>query len=373
MSKILLVANTDWYLYNFRISLARFLRGRNHEVVFISPHGPYVEELLAEGFRWIEWSVNRRSMNVVNEIKSFWSLYKVYAAEKPDLIHHFTIKPVLYGTLSSIWLKKIRVVNSITGLGYVFQSAGIQARLVRGLVMLLYRILFRSARVHLVFENSNDYDYFVSARLIQPDRGTVIQGVGVDLDKFSPSVGSQEEQLVVLPSRMLWDKGVDVFVEAAKILKKSLSARFVLVGEPDIGNPTSIPDQTLLEWQLHGWVEWWGFQNDMPAIYRRSTLVVLPSLGEGLPKSLMEAAACGIPIVATDVPGCREVVLDGHNGFLVPPGQPQALADAIQKVLADDYLRARMGENSRHLAVEKFDDRNINMLNDEIYRALLSV
>lgn len=371
MTKILLVANTDWYLYNFRLSLAKLLREGGFEVALISPGGPFVEGIRAAGFRWLEWPVGRQSMGLSGESRALWRLLQVYRQEKPDLVHHFTVKPVLYGTLAARLAGVKAVVNSITGLGYLFLQQGFHVRLVRWMVLRLYHLAFRHPSLAVVFENENDRDFFLDRQLVRPEQTRVIHGAGVDLEKFRPAQEPVGTPLVVLPARMLWDKGVGVMAEAARSLKGRREVRVALVGASDPGNPARIPEDTLQEWAAEGLVEWWGFNKDMPEVYRQAQVVALPSMGEGLPTALLEAAACERPIVATDVPGCREVVLDGETGLLVPPNDPAALAAAVEKLLDDPALRRRLGENARQRVAQYFSDQKINEQTLGVYYSLL--
>ncbi len=373
MPDILLVANTDWYLFNFRLSLARELRRRGYTVVLASPAGEYCRGIQEAGFRWLEWPVGRQSMNPVGELGALLRLRSLYRQEKPRLVHHFTVKPVLYGSLAAKLAGVPAVVNSVTGLGYLFVQNSPRVRALRWLALQLYRLAFHQDRMRVIFENASDRAFFLQRGLVSLPQTQVIQGVGVDLEKFSPAEEPQEgPPLVVLPARMLWDKGVGDLVEAAHLLREAgQELRLALVGASDPGNPANIPEETLRQWAESGLVEWWGFRADMPAVYRQASLVTLPSLGEGVPTALLEAAACGRAIVATDVPGCREVVADGQTGLLVPPRQPQALAAALASLLGDAPRRQRMGAAGRKRVEELFSDEIVNRATIEVYRSVM--
>ncbi len=369
--KIILVANTDWYLFNFRLSLARRLRSSGIEVVLVSPNGKYVSDILEDGFQWIEWNVGRKTTEPIGELNSVRKLAAIYKSEKPDLVHHFTIKPVLYGSLAARQANVPALVNSVTGLGYVFLNQSKQGNALRKVVLPLYRLAFGHANLAVIFENSNDQQQFIQMGLISEEKTSVVQGVGVDTERFQPSPEPEGVPIVLFPARMLLDKGLGTLVEAARFLKSKRAARIVLVGEPDPGNPATIEKETLLSWQEEGLVEWWGFQTEMDQIYSQAAVVTLPSFGEGLPTALIEAAACGRAIVTTDVAGCREVVTDGVNGLLVPPNDPNALANALDRLLADPQLRARMGAAGRERVLAAFGDDFILRQILEIYRRLL--
>jgi glycosyltransferase involved in cell wall biosynthesis len=378
MAKAILVANTDWYLYNFRLALARHLRDQGWEVVLISPAGRFAPLLQQAGFRWLEWNVGRQTLAPWTELNAAWRLLRLYQREGAALVHHFTIKPVLYGTLAARFLRIPVIVNSITGLGYVFLGQDLKARLLRRLVTLIYRLVFASPRCAAIFENDSDRRYFIEQGLIDAERTWLIEGVGIDVNYFTPlpepDNGGEagKPPVVVLPARMLWDKGVGTLVEAARQLKPRLTARFVLVGEPDPGNPASIEVETLRDWVDQGLVEWWGWQQDMRAVYSQSHIVTLPSFGEGVPTVLLEAAACARPIVTTNTPGCRDVVRDGVNGLTVQPNDPTALAEALERLITDPALRGRMGAAGRAFALDRYTSERINNATLAVYNSLPS-
>jgi glycosyltransferase involved in cell wall biosynthesis len=228
----------------------------------------------------------------------------------------------------------------------------------------------------VIFENSHDQEVFGSYRLVTNENSTIIPGVGVDTGRFQPApdpaTGTAEEPLlVVFPARMLYDKGLGTLIDAARLLCGRIPLRIALVGQPDPGNPATVSEADLRAWQEEGLVEWWGFQEDMEDVYRQASIVTLPSYGEGLPTVLIEAASSGRPIVATDVPGCREVVQDGVNGLLVPPRDPQALAQALETLARDPNLRKKMGENGRQMVLERFSNQHINQETIAVYRMVV--
>jgi glycosyltransferase involved in cell wall biosynthesis len=372
MKKVLLVANTDWYLYNFRLNLARYLREKGMEVVLVSPPGEYAAQFEAHQFRWVPWVVNRRSTLIWFELAAMYRLFLIYRSERPDLVHHFTVKPVLYGSLSAALLRIPGVIDSITGLGYLFLQDSVFVRFLRSITEVVYRLAFSHPNLAVIFENDSDRLFFLREGLVKKERCYLIQGVGVDTDYYQPVPEPDGVPVVVLPARLLWDKGVGDLVEAARILKTKLIARFALVGEPDSGNPASIDPATIQQWADEGVVEVWGWKSNMREVYAASNIVVLPSMGEGLPTALIEACACGRAIVTTDVPGCRDVVVNGVNGVLVPPGNPNALADGIALLLMDQGLRCNMGAAGRRFAEEHFSSGFIQNQIWEIYHQVLN-
>lgn len=373
MTKIILFANTDWYLYNFRLPLARRIREHGVDLVLVSPQGPYAEKLEAEGFCWEELPLSRRGLNPIVEWKALVDVWRLYRHERPDLVHHFTIKPILFGSLAARWLNISAVVNSVTGLGFLFVNQGLLTVVLRYLVRPIYWAAMNHSRLKVIFQNEQDQGVLIRMGIVSKGKTVVIPGSGVDITRFEPRPEPAGDPVVLMASRMLWDKGVAEFVEAARLLRQHKpSARFILVGRPDEGNPASIPEHTLRMWHDEGVVEWWGHREDMPQVLASCHVVALPtSYGEGIPKILIEAAAAGKPIVATDVPGCREIVHHGVNGLLVPINDPMALADAIRRFLTDPVLRSTMGRAGREMVIQRFTEEVVNKQTINIYQQLL--
>jgi glycosyltransferase involved in cell wall biosynthesis len=255
----------------------------------------------------------------------------------------------------------------------VFLNQSRKGAALRQVVLPFYRLAFSHRNLAVIFENPNDQQRFIEMGLISEEKTSIVQGVGVDVERFLPLPEPVGTPVVLFPARMLMDKGLGSLIEAARLLKETRAVRVVLAGEPDPGNPATVDASTLQAWQDAGLAEWWGFQAEMEAVYPQAVVVTLPSLGEGLPTALIEAAACGRAIVATDVPGCREVVEDGVNGLLVPPNEPVALAHALARLLDDAALRKSMGAAGRQRVMAQFADRLIIAKIVEIYRRLLPV
>jgi glycosyltransferase involved in cell wall biosynthesis len=373
--KVLFFANTDWYLYNFRLPLAKYLREQGLDVVMLSPVGPYGALLQADGFRWIGLDMNRRSLNPARELALIRRISAVYAAEKPDIVHHFTIKCVVYGSLIARWNGIGNRVNAVTGMGYVFSDDGYKARLLRPVVRNLIKAALGGEGSRLILQNKDDVAAFVAAELASDDRTHLIMGSGVDTSRFQPLPvpGARRVMRVLLASRLLWDKGIREYIEAANIIKAhKLPIEFLLAGSPDPGNPGSVPPSQLAKWQESGAVHYLGHVADMPALLGEIDVAVLPSYREGVPRSLLEAAACGLPIITTDVPGCREVVRHGVNGLLVPPRNAPALASAVRRLFESPAERVRMGRAGRDTVLTDFDQRLVFQKTFAVYRDLLS-
>jgi len=357
--KIILFANTDWYLHNYRMPLAETLVDLQNELILLSPAGDYSNQISSLGFNWREVKITRSGINPLREIRTIFHLAKIYRHEKPDLVHHFTSKCVLYGSVAAKLAGITRVINSVTGMGFVFTKKTPLTFFLKPFVLLFYRLSLTYS--HVIFQNQQDLDFFVGHHLVKASNCALIPSSGVDLEKFHPTLYQKGDPLVILPARMLWDKGVGEFFEAAKMLKnKGIKARFALVGGPDPDNPSSISEEQLEQWSHSGIIEYWGWQTDMASVYQKSSVVCLPSYREGLAKGLIEAASCGRALVASDIPGCREVVMQGVNGFLVPIRKIIPLAEAIEKIILDKQLMAKMGKESRKIAEREFSVEKIN-------------
>ncbi|MCU7814120.1 MAG: glycosyltransferase family 4 protein [Candidatus Thiodiazotropha sp. (ex Rostrolucina anterorostrata)] len=357
---ILFVVNDAGFFLSHRLPLAIAARDRGYEVCVATPPGDGVEQIKAEGLSYRMVSLSRSGANPFAELMTIWGLYKLYLELRPMLVHHVTIKPVLYGTLAARLAHVSAVVNAISGLGFVFLAQGRFSSVARSAVLTSYRWLFSRKRLWVIVQNRDDYDYLLDQECLSQEKIELIRGSGVDTEHFVMRPELDNEPLVVLPARMLWDKGVGEFVEAAQQLHRlGVKARFALVGGIDTNNPESVPATRLAEWARQGDVEWWGNRQDMPAIFSSAHIICLPSYREGLPKVLLEAAASGRPIVATDVPGCREVVIEGENGLLVPARQSKPLADALRHLINSPEVRQSMGQKARTMAETEFSIQQV--------------
>ena len=376
-SKVLLVANTGWYLYNFRLSLAKEIRRRGTAVVFVSPWDPYVEKIKAEGFWWIELDMNRRSTNPLLEMYALFRLFLIYMVESPDIVHHFTIKCVLYGTLAAKLSRTKHVVNAITGLGYVFINKSVKARIIKFGVQLLYFFVLNARRCRTIFQNNDDFNFLVNRKLVSPKKASLIRSSGVDLQRFKPQPSPSEntQATVLLASRIVGDKGVYEYVEAAKKLRaQGYDVIFKMAGALYSGNPSAICEDEVSRWTTERTIDWIGHVDNIETVIAEADIVVLPSHGgEGVPKILIEAAAMAKPLVATDVPGCRDAVKPGVNGFLVPVKDAACLSAAIQRLVDDPSLRHRMGSAGRKKVAAEFDLEVVIEKTLEVYREMMTV
>lgn len=353
--RILFVVNVDWFFLSHRLPLAIAAREKGAEVFVAAADTGEGQRIREHGLNFIHVPFSRKGTNVGEQVLSFFSLVRLYRGLEPHLVHHVTIKPVLYGSMAARFAGAPGVVNAISGLGYLFSDER-RGALLRRLAEATYSTALRGERTRTIFQNPEDRDAFVRQGLVREDQTVLIRGSGVDCVRFSVRPEPKGAPVVLLPARLLWEKGVGVFVEAAQMLRVRFpEARFVLAGRLDPDNPAGVKLAKVQEWAAAGVVEWWGHRTDMPEAFAEASLVVLPTYyKEGLPKSLLEAAACGRALIATDIPGCREIVRPGINGLLVPPQDASALADAIAELLSSPETRARFGSASRRIAEAEF-------------------
>lgn len=372
MPKLLYFVSEDWFFLSHFIDRAVAARDAGFEVAVVTRVVEHGESIRRAGFELVSLDMDRSGVSVAGEVRTLRALCAIYRRVRPDLVHHVALKPILYGTIAA-WAAGIRnVVNAPVGMGYVFTSRSLRARLLRPVVSLALRLLLNPPGSQVIVENRDDLQAFLRNGMVVADAVSLIRGAGVSLSEFQPCAEPVGPPIVILIARMLMDKGIVEFVEAARLLRAAgLQARFLLVGAPDTANPASIEKWRLEAWQSEGTVEWLGRREDIAALLAGAHIVCLPSYREGLPKTLAEAAAAGRPIVTTDVPGCREVVRDGIEGLLVPPRESARLACALERLVRDPELRLRMGSAARARAVECFSTTRINEETLSVYRKLL--
>ena len=353
--KLLFVVTEDWYFVSHRLALAIAAIEAGYDVSIatrINSHGDIIRDA---GIGIYPWNVSRGSTGLWAECKAFHDLLKIYLKVRPDLVHHVALKPVLYGGLAAKLIGPRHSVNALGGMGSIFNDGSVRRRRLRSFIATGLKWILSGKDNVLILQNRDDRELMINEAGVDAKIIRLIRGVGVDVHQFSFSSETTQTPLVVLPARMLWDKGVAEYVEAAKLLRsQGLDARFALVGGTDECNPSGISLAQLQEWAKDGIVEWHGQQENMAAVFQSAHIVCLPSYREGLPKALLEAAACGRAIVTTDVPGCREVVQHGENGLLVPARDYVALASALKILILDPALRASMGRKGHELASTRF-------------------
>ena len=368
---LLYLTTEDWFFCSHFLDRAIAAKAAGYDIAVMTHVTAHADAIRDRGVRLLPWSLDRGSLDPRREIRALVDVVRALRAERPDILHNIAIKPVVYGALAARLVGVESVVNAPVGMGYVFSSHDQRARLLRRPLRAALGRLLRPKHGKVIFENSDDMKEAIGFGAISADDAALIRGAGIDLAAFSPSPEPEGVPVVTLTARMLWDKGVAEFVGAARQLKQEgVAARFLLVGAPDALNRAAIPQTTLDSWQAEGVVECLGFRSDVAALLAESHVVCLPSYREGLPKSLLEALAAGRPVVTTDVPGCREVVTDGVNGFLVPARSVAPLADALRKLITDADLRRRMGTAGRTRAETEFSTQRVTAETLAVYTTL---
>ncbi len=363
--------NTAWGMYNFRGKLLRHMVERGFRISVLAPYDEvYTPKLVDLGCEVCDMPMNPKGVNPISDAKLLYRYYETLKRLNPDLSVTYTIKPNIYGSLAARWLK-IPYLPITTGLGYVF----IQRTYITTIVKMLYRWAFKRAS-YVWFLNKDDIETFRHESIVSDEKIQQLPGEGIDLCRFKmlDKKGEVKPFVFLLVGRMLMDKGVREFVAAARILKKKYpDVIFRLLGAVWEGNPATISKEQLQEWVKEGIVEYEGEVPDVVPYLENSSCVVLPSYREGVPFTLMEGAAKGLPLVATDVPGCREVVIDGYNGYLCPDKNPEALADAMEKMLKNTpHEREKLGRNGRKLMEDNFDLKRIIEQYDRTIDEILS-
>lgn len=372
MSRVLLiVVNDAGFFLSHRLPVAESARKEGFLVHVATQEGCAVERLLALGFSHHALPLSRSGKSPLGELKALLAIWKLCWRLRPDVLHLVTIKPVLYGGIAARLSPVKGVLAAISGLGFIFMAEGRKAALLRSLVAFLYRLALGKRNLRAVFQNPDDQRALTGLGAITEQKSVRIRGSGVDLSQYQYLPEDPGIPVVTLAARLLRDKGVLEFVEAARLLAaRGIQARFQLVGDPDPGNPTSIQEGDIADWQEHGTVHCLGHQSDIASVFAHSHIVVLPSYREGLPKVLVEAAACGRAVVTTDVPGCRDAIEADVTGLLVPVRDSERLADAIERLLNDKELRQQMGAAGRALAERAFAIESIVAQHLDIYRTL---
>lgn len=355
---ILYVVNDSWFFKSHRLALATAAIEYGHNAHLAAVQDHTTEYIKSKGVSFHSWKLSPRSLNPLNEILSFFSLLNTIRKIRPDLLHLVTIKSVLYGGIIARWLKIPSVVFAISGRGYIYSSQDQKQSFLKSFASKLYRYALSHENSIVIVQNENDYAFFLTNGLATEDTMVLIPGSGVDLDLFSYRVPDHNTELpvVLFASRMLKDKGVQAFVDAAKqVNQDEVIANFKLAGSIDTANPRSFSKQWLQDLPREKGIEWIGPQEQMQDLISQSAFVVLPTTyGEGVPKILIEAAACGRAIIATNWPGCTDVVIHKYNGLLVTPNDIQELAQSIGNLLDDPVSCKFYGRNGRTLAEKKF-------------------
>ena len=372
--RLLYVVNIPRFFASHRLPLALAARDRGFEahVCTSISDAASARRIRDAGLPLHPIPLSQHGLNPLAEMRTLLSLRSLYARLQPDLLHHISIKPVLYGGIAARLTSQRRMIHAMSGLGYVFISSDFKARILRLMTSPLFRAVNGTPGALMLFQNPDDQARFVAGGLVPSQKTRLIRGSGVDETVFSPMPEPPADPPVALfAGRLLWQKGIGDFVEVARRLRGQ--ARFRVVGYEEATSPLNVPVAQLRDWAAQGLIEWQGASDAMPRVYAGAHIVCLPSTyGEGVPKTLIEAAACGRACVATDTPGCREIVRDGVNGLLVPPGDIDALTAAVKTLINDTARRQVMGAAGRQIALDGFTLRQVIDETIAMYHDLLA-
>ena len=358
----------DWFFASHFLDRAIAAKNSGYKVSVVTRCRETAQELDSHGLILENIEFSRRGLNPIRELATIVRLRAILRRINPDIIHNIALKPVVLGSLAARLAGVRNVVNAPVGMGYVFTSHESKARILRPLVKRLIRNVLSRPNSKVIIENSDDYNNLISGRFAKRESISLVKGAGVDTAKFNYKDESKEPVRVIMVARLLRDKGIQEFIDAAEIVKQSNSSvKFLLVGDVDDGNPTSLNTKQLAELKNSQNVEWLGARLEIAELLAASHIACLPSYREGLPKSLIEAASVGRAIVTTDVPGCREVVTHLTNGLLVPPRDSKALAAALLVLINDPKLRSKMGRENRSKAEREFANEIIIRQTQNVY------
>lgn len=375
--KIIINLTEDWFFVSHFLGRAVELRKAGFDV-YISCNETNKRKLIENNkIKLFSLALDRRSINPLYEFLILLKYCLLFYKIKPDIVHNVGSKPIIYGSIAAKILNIKSVINAPIGMGFAFSSDSFKAKLLKPILIFLFRCTLnkhhgRGKKNRVIFENSDDMDSFIRQKIVNKTDARLIRGAGVEIDyQFKEKKKINKNITISLVARMLKDKGIFEFVKAARILKKkNIQSRFLLIGDIDPKNPTSLKTKTLKNWHEKGIIEWLGWIDDIKKILLETDILCLPSYREGLPKSLLEGAAIGLPLVTTNTIGCRDVVEDGLNGYLVPVKDSENLALAIEKLIIDENLRAKMGNESFKLAISKFSSKIINSQTISLYNEL---
>lgn len=375
--KILINLTEDWFFKSHFLSRAIDAKKSGYDVFVTCNESNDRKFIEQRGIKFISSSLNRRSLNPFYELFVLIKYFFIFRKINPDIVHNVGPKPIIYGSIAARINNIKSVINAPIGMGFVFSSESIKAKFLKLILLFLLKLTLNThngndKKNRVIFENSDDMNFFLKRKIVKYNDSILIRGAGVEIDKeLIKNKKKNDIPTVALVARMLEDKGIYEFVEAAKILKnKKIKVRFLLIGDVDKKNPTSLKQSTLKSWNDQQIIEWLGWVKDVKKILLGIDVLCLPSYREGLPKSLLEGASLALPLITTNTVGCREVVKDGVNGYLVPIKDSLGLSLAIEKLIKDKDLRLKMGEKSLKIAISQFSSEIINSQTIKIYNEL---
>ncbi len=371
--KLVYLVGEDWFFCSHFLPMGDAALAAGWEVVVLTRPGDRRAELEARGFRVRTIAFARNDLNPLRKVRTVQNIAAILRDERPDVLHNIALSYALVGTLAGRAARVPAIVNAITGLGYLRVATELRMRALRAGLWRGLAPVFNTRRVHMLFENPDDAALAVKRRWTTPDRTTLLPGAGVDVEHFAASPDPEARPIrFALVGRMLWQKGPETAVAALRHLRAAgVDCELWLVGRSDPDNPRAVPRTQLEAWNAEEGIRWLGFSADVRNVWRQCHIAIAPSRGgEGLPRSLIEAAACGRPLVVTDVPGSREIARSGRNGALVPVNDPEALAAALRPLIEDDALRLAYGAKSRAIATEDYRDDIVGRMVVALYDRL---
>jgi len=372
-SRILFVFTEDWAFLSLFLDRAVAAKDAGYEVGVVVHCNKYEQKIKDYGLQVFPHNISRSGTNPLREISSILQMVKTFRSFRPTIIHLAALKPILIGSLASLFFPKSKIVNAPVGMGYIFSSSDRKARLLRPILRLVLRFVLGRKRTLTIIENSDDLQTLVDGKFVKKSQIILIRGTGVKLEDFIPTPEPAGQRVVLLVARMLRDKGVVEFVESARIIKRSHpDVNFWLVGDTDSGNPTSLSGEQIRAWESEGLVSWFGYREDVPQLLQQCHIVCLPSYREGFGKVLIEAGAAQRAVVTTNVPGCRESIENGCNGLLVEPRDSVALATALITLIDNEEMRTAMAAEGRHRVETQFSSDIINAQTLAVYKQVLS-
>ena len=371
--KLLFNITEDWFFCSHFLDRATAAKKAGYSIFVISRISLEKNTLDKYGIKFISVPFDRKSINPLYELNILLRIILIYKRLRPDIVHHIAAKPIIYGSIAARICKIKSVINAPVGMGYVFTSDAIKAKILRPLLKFFFKSFINShhgtnKRNKVIFENNDDLNYFIKLGAVKPENSCVIQGAGVKIKQNYKPRKNKKIPTIALVARMLKDKGINEYVEAARVVNHNKKCgHFLLVGDIDPGNPSSLKKQTLANWHNEKIIEWVGWVKDVEEILKKIDILCLPSYREGLPKALIEGAAQGLPLITTNTVGCKDVVEEGINGFLVPIKNVEKLADRISELINNKKLRKKMGIQSFRIASKKFSSKIINAQTLKVY------
>ena len=370
--KLLYLVSEDGYFLSHKLPHALIAIKNGFDVILVCKVSKYKEKIESFGIKVKNINFDRRSLNLFKEMSVWINYINVIIKTKPDLIQSIALKPILYTCLGSLFFREIKKIYAVVGLGYLFINKSKKVKIIRNIIILILKIFFNRKNNFVVFQNDDDLEYFLKEKIVKKEITSIIRGSGVNINHFTPSEKVKKKYDVIMHCRMLYDKGIFELINASKILKnKGLKIKILLLGSPDIYNRASVSEKQLKIWKNEKLIEWITETENVLPYLRMSKIAVLPSYKEGLPKSLLEAASCGLPIISTNVSGCKEICKHDCNGLLINAKDSNSLAKAIESLYTNDEKAKKMGIKSRNLVKQNFSDKIISNKFLKLYLKLI--